>query len=817
MPPWFDLPSPGTGIMALAATNSGLPGSTWIAEPGWYGSSVVTRNTAGGGLAQPTGDARIDRPAALLLVSLMVLFGILGLRVDRAPNPVSASAPPDQFSAARAREHLREITRAPHPVGSAAHARVRDYLIGALRDMGLEPQVQHTTAISPFAPNYAAEVYNVMARIRGTASTGAILLLAHYDTVIGSFGASDDGAGVAAILETVRALGARGPLRNDLIVLLSDAEELGLLGAAAFVEEHPWLSDVELVLNIDARGSRGVSYMFQTIGPNGSMIQALAASTPRPVANTVMQEVYERMPNGTDLSVFADADLAGMDFAYLRALSHYHTPLDNFENQDPASLQHHGSYLLGLVTAFGASDLLALDAPARTYFNFGSLAFVHYPESWVLPLAVLVLLVTIGFLVHGTRRGQLRLTRVPVGLVAAVAAVGGSVLMARAGWNLLARRSESVAWDPSRLFYDSTPYLLAFCAATVTIVSLVMWFASRWATAAELAAPPLLAWALAGLAAAVYAPGVSYLFVWPALGGLVAAVVVMRDSMTPWPRALVMGMAAAPALLVAFPWVVWLEISMTLRFVAAIVGLLAFVLVLLTSHIDAALRAWTWRLPVAGALITLAAVFWALSSPEYDEVRKRPTALHYLADLDTGEAYWVSSDPEVHEWTARVLGDDPERGELPAFGRGGTTWLRRTQLRITDGPTVTVMSDEIDHDRRVLELRIDVPTETFRTNVEALSTGLGIEAITLNRRWELDPPTVITDEPVRLLTFMGAPQDGFTLRLILPLGSALTLRLRTTQPGLPIELAPRPADIMSRGDVTILQRTMVIAARERGE
>lgn len=50
--------------------------------------------------------------------------------------------------------------------------------------------------------------------------------------------------------------------KNDIVILISDAEELGLLGAGAFVEHHPWAKDIGLVLNFEARGSGGPSYML---------------------------------------------------------------------------------------------------------------------------------------------------------------------------------------------------------------------------------------------------------------------------------------------------------------------------------------------------------------------------------------------------------------------------------------------------------------------------------------------------------------------------------------------------------------------------
>lgn len=103
----------------------------------------------------------------------------------------------------------------------------------------------------------AGTVTNVVARIRGTSSTGAIALNAHYDSGATGPAASDNGSGVVTALETVRAILAGEPLRNDVIVVFSDAEEHGDLGAAASNQQHPWASDVRLALNFEAQGSGG--------------------------------------------------------------------------------------------------------------------------------------------------------------------------------------------------------------------------------------------------------------------------------------------------------------------------------------------------------------------------------------------------------------------------------------------------------------------------------------------------------------------------------------------------------------------------------
>lgn len=81
-----------------------------------------------------------------------------------------------------------------------------------------------------------ARVRNVVARLPGTRPTGVVFLVAHDDSVQVGPGGNDDAAGTAALLEGVRALRAGPQPRNDLMIVLTDAEEAGLCGASTFAD-----------------------------------------------------------------------------------------------------------------------------------------------------------------------------------------------------------------------------------------------------------------------------------------------------------------------------------------------------------------------------------------------------------------------------------------------------------------------------------------------------------------------------------------------------------------------------------------------------
>ena len=249
--------------------------------------------------------------AAILLAACIFASSRTG-----QPRPVPANAGEAEFSSARAMGTLVEIARAPHPTGSPEHARVRAYLIDRLTALGLAPEIQTTTSVIQRGSYVqSATVRNVVARIAGAASTGAVLVTAHYDSRELALGAADDGSGVVSILEALRAMQASEPLQNDLIVLFTDAEELGLLGARAFVNEHPWMADVRLALSLEMRGGGGPSIMFETGQENGWIVRAYRAADPTAYGNSMSYEVYQRLPRDTDYTPFKEAGIQGLNFA----------------------------------------------------------------------------------------------------------------------------------------------------------------------------------------------------------------------------------------------------------------------------------------------------------------------------------------------------------------------------------------------------------------------------------------------------------------------------------------------------------------------
>src|ERR1017187_600062 len=384
----------------------------------------------------------IATPAARwTLLAALALWLLVSWSLNPRPAPVPATAPPQDFSAERAMAHVAEIARMPHPVGSTEHDRVRDYIRGEFQKLGLDAQLETGTGeFSGRGHHVSGPVENIVARLPGTANTRSVMLAGHYDSVRTGPGAGDDGHAVGVLLETLRALRSSPPLRNDVIFLITDGEERGMLGASLFMREHPWRHDPGVVLNFEARGTGGPSYMFETSPGNAWMIRSLQAAVPRAEATSVAYEIYRRMPNDTDLTVFKGGGLAGMNFAFIEHPEFYHHPQDDVAHLDRRSVQEQGRFALSLTRAFGNQDLTAPRSGDAVYFPTRLTSLIVYPGGWVMPIAWIAMLVLAAALWFG-RRVRGRWIAIPLAImtalafVVAVVAPGAAYLLE---WPLLA-------------------------------------------------------------------------------------------------------------------------------------------------------------------------------------------------------------------------------------------------------------------------------------------------------------------------------------------------------------------------------------------
>src|SRR5450755_3814376 len=276
----------------------------------------------------------------VFVVAITALLLYLWQSLLIAPSGAAGSGFPEEHAFATLSGLLKE--QRPHTAGSPENAVVRDRIIAELKSSGYGPEVQAALQCGPAERNPGCTaVENIIAVHKGTGDGKAVLVSAHYDSVPAGPGVSDDGAGVAVVLELARVFSAR-TTRNDVIFLITDGEETGLRGARAFAERHPLTRRVGVVVNFEARGASGPSMMFETGSGNARLMDLFAHAVARPSASSVSYEVYKLLPNDTDFSVYRKLGLSGFNFAFSNSASLYHSARDNLQTIDPRSLQHAG-------------------------------------------------------------------------------------------------------------------------------------------------------------------------------------------------------------------------------------------------------------------------------------------------------------------------------------------------------------------------------------------------------------------------------------------------------------------------------------------
>lgn len=424
---------------------------------------------------------------ALLFGSLTLAF-LLAVWTTQAPKPRAADAPAVAFSAARAMSDIEQIARAPHPVGSPEHARVRAYLSARLTQLGLEVSEQ-AGSLSPASVKRLAraggdpaaannQAINLIGVLPGKdRSQPAVMLMAHYDTVVGSPGAADDSAGVAAILEAVRAIKARGSVERDLVVLLTDAEELGLDGARVFFGGHPLRDRIGAVVNLEARGGGGRAAMFETGREAGPTVQLFRRAAARAdggtTATSIAAFMYERMPNGTDFTVPKDRGIGGLNLAFIGRPDQYHSANATPANLDRGAVQHLGSQALEAADALARAPSLPAKGENLVYSDvFGRWTIAHAQGAgWVL----LALAAALGGFAawRARRRAGLTAGQVGLGVLDGLWFLTGGVILLQAT-RLLAGPMSSRAASPD-VYYTllrRLPWMEA--GATLAIIALAL-------------------------------------------------------------------------------------------------------------------------------------------------------------------------------------------------------------------------------------------------------------------------------------------------------------------------------------------------------
>lgn len=459
--------------------------------------------------------------AAALVWTCAAAFALYRIGVPPSADELGIDAAAQQgiFS------HLQRITTAPRPIGSATHDAVHDYIAGEIARLGFTPQFQQSPLGAFRAdPRWAesdAVLQNIAVRVPGKAGGRALVLASHYDSAPESFGAGDDGAAVASMLHLLGEA-ARANFTNDVIFLFTDAEENCLCGAHAFMQQHPWARDVAAVLNFEARGTAGKSVMFEATPGYGRLVRLYAEHAKSPATSSLYQSVYELLPNDTDLSVFREHGVLGLNMAFIDAAENYHTPNDNLVNLDRNAVLHQYANMRAMLYALGNADLDTLAAPDAIFFDvFGLVVFVYdYALAWTGAAAALLLCARLAYMAF--RAGRVNVVRFTLALVLlTVTAALSIVVMSWFSDQLVARIGPMTALG--KKFYSGL-FIVATMALFMTLANVLQRHVGR----GTLAAAVLGSWLVLLVATSVALPKVSYIFLWPLLFVLLAKAYIAK-------------------------------------------------------------------------------------------------------------------------------------------------------------------------------------------------------------------------------------------------------------------------------------------------
>jgi hypothetical protein len=731
------------------------------------------RTGSGGGV--PAGRSPGSWGVALLTLALLLGGAWMGSEKRKLPSPVPANVPDTVFSSGRAMAQLVEMARAPRPVGSPEHARVRGFIVDRLETLGLEPEIETSVAFRRRGQEVrAVTLRNILARIPGTASTGTIVLTSHYDAVPLSTGAGDAGTGVVAILEAVRALQTGNPLQNDILVLITDGEELGLLGARAFVEEHPWMDDVSVVLSVEMRGGGGPSHMFETGAENGWIVRAMQASDPRPLATSFSVEIYRRLPNDTDFTPFRQAGVQGLNFAGIDRARVYHQPTDVPVNIQEETLQHHGVRILAIARHLGDRDLTVVRAPDLVYTTLPVVGIVAYPLGWALPISAGILL--LWFIVAGiciARGSSWAGFLAGVGLVLA-----GGLVAWGLGWGLVrvlpGFHPEFGSMTP--LVYGEGWYVLGLVALTLAVTLGLLGIARIRFSAASLGAGAVLAPAVGAVVLAALAPLTAFELQGPALAGVLAVgVAAMAGGADVWGRPgtgarMALLLLALPALLFLVPLFEGLWIAMSLRMAPAL-GVLVVLLVACTlpamDHLGEPNRWWA---PVTGVVLGVVAVAGGILQAGPSAERPVHSTLLYALDREGDGAVWATRDDPGFRWAENQVGPftgERELSRLLVAGTYRTTWA---PTHDAPAPVITVLGPAPGAPPGTARLRVESFVGAEIVSVIIREDEGSMVALQGRSLPAGDEGSVGARRPVTRVTHQGIPDGELTVDVEVMLG-----------------------------------------------
>ncbi|MEA5597906.1 M20/M25/M40 family metallo-hydrolase [Rivularia sp. UHCC 0363] len=757
---------------------------------------------------------------SLFLLLILLLSVVIALWQLIPPAVIPASAPLTEFSAQRAMQDLAVIAQKPRPMGSAGNIAAREYLVEELTAMGLQPTVQKTAVVQRFPGSQVFEsgtVYNVVARLQGGDRTGAlaeggssgsIALDAHYDSGATGPGASDCGSCVVTLLETARILKNEPSLKNDVIFVFTDGEENGDLGARGFVKEHPWAKDIRLAINFEAMGSGGPSLLYKTSPNNNTLIKEFIQAVPHPFVSSLFSSflnLFSAQRLGCDLEEYMDYGSAGLGFFYGADTPAYHTARDSIEVIDPRSIQHQGSYALGLVRHFGNLDLSNITADINAvYFNILPGVVIYYSQAWVIPQMVITGLLLIAVVIIAIQRKQLTLKGISLSAVAFILSIVGAVVVVNLVWWFVKVLNSNL-----QIFiigyYQSNIYQAALIALTIAVMSaFYTWLLTRFHLH-DLFLGTIFVWAALMVLTSLLMPGASYLFTLPlffSLLGLGWIFLKYKQIDNSWQQVIILSVTAIPGIILLIPDQVYHFASLMSRFesltnipfttfpmvfFALLFGLMLPHFVLLRSGFSQNKIRRRWLIPGIAGFLSVLLIGVATVNSGFDAKYPKTNSIAYVLDADSDKSFWMSSDRNLDEWTSQFFTDNTAKSQVEISPFWSTSSWKAPAPKVSlEPPNITIDRDIAKGSSRKLQLKLNSPRQANIIQAQVKVPGI----LTASINGKLLDLSEFTQSQRSSLNFVyhNLPSNGISLTLSVKSIKPIEITLKDYSNGLPPQL-----------------------------
>jgi len=646
------------------------------------------------------------------ILSVLIILGVISWSFsDLKPAlPKEKSTLKTDFSLDNALFHLKNISEKAHFVGSENHKKVQDYIVAELQKMGLKTEIQTQTAINKkWIAGTTAE--NILARIKGSEDGKALLLLTHYDSnPHSSVGASDAGSGIVTILEGLRAYLAKNEMpKNDIIILISDAEELGLLGAQAFVDEHSWTKDIGLVLNFEARGSGGPSYMLmETNGKNSKLLSEFLTVKPNfPAANSLMYSIYKRLPNDTDLTVFRqDANINGFNFAFIDDHFDYHTAQDSYERLDRETLLHQADYLTTSLNYFANSDLINLNSDVDfVYVNFPFIKMLTYPFSYVTPMLIIAGVLFIILLFFGLSLNKITAKGILRGFIPFLISIILCGVISFYGWQLLEIIHPQYKDMLHGFTYNGHTYIIAFIFLNLWILLKTYSYFRKQEKITDLLVAPIFVWLLINFLILEDFKGAGFLII-PVFTALLIFAIGVFMNLEQRSKRILSTLLFIPTIYIFVPLIKLFPVGLGLKNLVISGILIALIFGLMIPVFYQKKTKWLLKLSGVFAIIFLG---YASYTSGFSVDNKKPNSIVYIQNSDDKTAYFGTYNNTLDAYTKQIFDETSIKGsianaETKSKYNTRLTYRKKTDFKNIQSSDIRIDLDTIIGDNRFLEL-----------------------------------------------------------------------------------------------------------------